>query len=174
MPNWGDVFQPSTPIVETLVRGTVMFLAIYALMRVIGKREADVHSLSDLLVVVLVAQAAAPGMAGEARGIADSVLLIATILGWSVALDALAYRLPSLRGLLESSRSPLIVDGQINERTLRREFMSRDELMAELRLRGITDVRKVARAYLEPNGMVSVIRTDEAEVEDPLKPPAAG
>ena len=101
-------------------------------------------------------------------------LLIATILGWSVAMDAIAFRWPALRGLLKSSPSPLIVDGQINKRALRREFMSRDELMAELRLRGITDVRKVARAYLEPNGMVSVIRADEAEVDDPPKPPAAG
>ena len=92
MSNWGDVFLPSTPIAEILVRGTVMFLVIYALMRVTGKRESGAHSLSDLLVVVLVAQAAAPGMAGEARGIADSILLIATILGWSVAIDAITYR----------------------------------------------------------------------------------
>ncbi len=172
MPNWAGVFQPSTPIVEILVRGTVMFLAIYALMRVTGKRESGAHSLSDLLVVVLVATAAGHGMAGEARGIADSVLLIATLLGWSVAIDAIAYRWPSLRGLLKPRPSPLIVDGQINHRALRREFLSRDELMADLRLRGITDVRKVARAYLEPNGMLSVIRTDQAEVDDPPKLPA--
>ena len=45
MPNWGEIFSPSAPIVETFVRGTVMFLAIFALMRVIGQREGGVHSL---------------------------------------------------------------------------------------------------------------------------------
>src|SRR3712207_3990170 len=139
MLNWADVFLPSTPIAEILVRGTVMFLAIYALMRVTGKRESGGHSLSDLLVVVLVAEAAAHGMAGEARGIADSVLLIMTILGWSVTLDVIAYRWPRVRPLLKGRPSPLIIDGEINQRALRREFLHRDELMAQLRLRGITD-----------------------------------
>ncbi len=174
MPNWGDVFLPSTSIVEIFVRGTVMFLAIYVLMRVVGKRESGGHSLSDLLVVVLVAEAAAHGMSGEASGITDSVLLIATILGWSVAIDAIVYRWPRLRGLLKSRPSPLVIDGRINEKALRREFMHRDELMGELRLRGITDMSEVARAYLEPNGMVSVIRTDGAEVDDPPQPSVVG
>ena len=49
MPDWGDVFRLSTPFVEVLVRGTVMFLAIFALMRVTGQRESGVHSLTDLL-----------------------------------------------------------------------------------------------------------------------------
>jgi uncharacterized membrane protein YcaP (DUF421 family) len=143
------------------------------MMRVTGKREGGAHSLSDLLVVVLVAEAAAHGMAGEARGIADSLLLIATILAWSVALDAIAYRWPVLAPMIKSRATPLIVDGIINQRALRREFMQRDELMAELRLHGITDVKKVARAYLEANGMVSVIRADEEEPEDPPRPRAA-
>jgi uncharacterized membrane protein YcaP (DUF421 family) len=171
LPNWGDVFLPSTPVAEIFVRGTVMFLVIYALMRVAGKREGGAHSLSDLLVVVLVAEAAAHGMAGEASGIGDSVLLIATILGWSVAIDAVAYHVPALRQFLKSGRSPLIIDGEIDRRSLRREFMSRDELMAELRLHGVTDVREVARAYLEQNGMVSVIRNQHEETDAPQPPP---
>lgn len=174
MPDWGEVFRLSTSIVEILVRGTVMFLAIFAMMRVAGQRESGVHSLTDLLVVVLVAEAAAHGMAGEARGIADSVLLIATILAWSVALDAIAYRWPRLAPLLKSRAKPLIIDGRVNQRALRREFMQREELMAELRLHGITDVKDVARAYLEANGMISVIRADGAEPDEPQKPPAAG
>ncbi len=147
MPNWGELFRLSTPIAETFVRGTVMFLMLFAMMRVTGKREAGAHSLTDLLVVVLVAEAAANGLAGEYRGIPDGLLLVAIILFWSVALDAIAYRWPRLRGVLKSQPTPVIADGRINRRALRREFMYRDELMAQLRLHGITDVRNVARAY---------------------------
>lgn len=172
MPNWGEMFRLSMPLAEIFIRGTVMFLVLFAMMRFIGKREAGGHSLTDILVVVLVAQAAAPGMAGEAEGIFDSVLLAGTILFWSVALDAIAYRWEPLARLLKSRPSSLVVDGEIDQRALRREFMRRDELMAQLRLRGITDVGEVARAYLEPNGMVSVIRMDEAAVADPPTKPA--
>lgn len=51
--------------------------------------------------------------------------------------------------------------------------MHEDELMEELRLHGITDVSEVARAYLEPNGMVSIVRKDEKENESPEKPRSA-
>jgi uncharacterized membrane protein YcaP (DUF421 family) len=174
MPPWAELFQPGAPIVETIVRGTVMFLAIFVMMRVTGQRESGVHSLTDLLVVLLVAEAAAHGMAGEANGIIDSVVLIATILAWSILLDAAAYRWPSLAPLIKSRARPLIRDGQINHRQLRREFMSVDELMAELRLHGITELHEVSRAYLEVNGMVSVIQADKKESSPPPKPPAIG
>ena len=174
MPDWSDVFRPSTPILEIIVRGTVMYLAIFVLMRIAGQREGGVHSLSDLLVVVLVATAASSGMSGDASGIMDSVLLIATILAWSVGMDAAAFRWPALRSVLKSKPSPLICDGVINERALRREFMDRDELMGELRLHGVTDVRQVARAYLETNGMVSVVRRDNGEVDEAGPPRAVG
>jgi len=174
MPDWGDVFLPTAPVAETLVRGTVMFLAIFVLMRLTGQRESGVHSLTDLLVVVLVAQAAANGMSGDGRGIVDSVLLVATILGWSLALDVVAYRWPRVAPLLKPRAIPLVVDGRIDRRALRREFMQREELMAELRLHGITDVREVRRAYLEANGMVSVIRADGAQPDEPSAPRAVG
>lgn len=171
MPEWDALFRPTAPLAETVLRGTVMFLALFAMLRIVGKREAGAHSLTDLLVVVLVAEAAASGLSGGAGGITDSVLLVATILFWSVALDGLAYRWAPLARLLTSRPSPLIVDGRINPRALRREFMRHDELAAELRLHGIADPREVARAYLEPNGMISVIRSDKAAVDDAPRPP---
>lgn len=174
MLDWAEVFRLRVPVGETLLRGTVMFLAIYAITRVVGKREAGAHSLTDLLVLVLVASAAAPGLAGDAKGVLDSLLLVATIFAWSVAIDAAAYRWPVLLPLLKSRAVPLIRDGKINERALRREFMQVEELMAELRLRGVTDVKDVARAYLEQNGMVSVIRADRAAPDDPPTPHIAG
>jgi len=168
MLNWAEMFRLSTPLGESFLRGTVMFLAIYAITRVVGKREVGAHSLTDLLVVVLVAQAAAPGLVGESRGIPDSLVLVATIYGWSVAIDAIAYRWPVLLPVLKSRAVPLIRDGQLNQKALRREFIQREELMAELRLHGISDVKQVARAYLEPNGSVSVIRVHgEAQEASP-------
>ncbi|WP_375759913.1 DUF421 domain-containing protein [Corallococcus exercitus] len=174
MAGWTDLFRFSVPVEESLLRGTVMFLATYAIVRVAGKREAGAHSLTDLLVVVLVAQAAAPGLAGKSAGTLDSLLVIATIYAWSVAIDALAYRWPALAPLLKSRPVALIRDGRINQRALRREFMGREELMAELRMHGVTDVKDVARAYLEPSGMISVIRADHKEPDPPTKSHVAG
>jgi len=173
MQSWADVLGPSVPLLEIFVRGTILYLAIFVLMRVAGKRQGGVHSLTDLLVVVLVAEAASAGLIGEGTAIVDSTLLVATILFWSVTIDVVAYHVPALRPLLLSKPTPLVRNGVINDRALRRQYMDRDELISELRLHGITDVSDVARAYLEPNGMISVIQRGggDGEDEDAADPP---
>jgi uncharacterized membrane protein YcaP (DUF421 family) len=60
-----------------------------------------------------------------------------------------------------------IMDGRINQKALRRELMTHEELLEELRLRGISDVSTVARAYLEMNGMLSVLTKEPREAEEP-------
>lgn len=172
MPDWQTLFDPSAPLVETFVRGTVTFLSILTLMRVVGQRESGALGITDVLLVVLVAEAAAAGLHGKADSLTEGVVLVATILFWSVVVDALAYRWPSLAGVLKARPKPLIEDGEVNRRVMRRELMTDDELEAQMRLHGITDLRTVARAYIEPNGMISIIRRGGNETE-PVEPPPA-
>ena len=92
MPDWNAVFEPAIPLLEAFVRGTITFLALLALIRIVGQREAGGLGITDVLLVVLVAEAAAAGLHGEATSVTEGLVLVATILFWSVALDALAYR----------------------------------------------------------------------------------
>ena len=95
---------------------------------------------------------APPPRGAGAAGLLDSLLVIAAIYAWSVAIDALAYRWPALTPLLKSRPVALIRDGQIDQHALRREFMNREELMAELRMHGVTDVKEVAAPTLSRAG----------------------
>lgn len=58
------MFMPSMPILELVIRGTFTFLALFTLIRVVGRRESASVSMGDVLVVVLVADAASTGMNG--------------------------------------------------------------------------------------------------------------
>lgn len=160
MPDWDALLMPSLPLLEVVIRGTVVYLALVVFLRIAGQREAGGLGLTDLLVVVLLTQAVGGGLAGETTSIADGLLLVAVILVWSILLDWIAYRWPSTSVLLKSRAKPLIEDGRLNRRAMHREFMTRDELMSQLRLHGVEDVSEVRRAWLEPNGMVSVIRRE--------------
>jgi uncharacterized membrane protein YcaP (DUF421 family) len=161
------------PFLEIVLRGSVTFLALLIMMRVVGQREAGGLGITDVLLVVLVAEAAAAGMHGDDTSVTDSLLLVATILFWSVAVDALAYAWPGFGRLIEAQPPPLINDGSIDARVLRREFMTREEVVSQLRLHGIEDPAEVQRAYIEPNGMISVLRHDGGEPDEPLRPEAA-
>lgn len=175
--DWGSVFLPTMPVVELVVRGTVTFLALLLLLRLMGQRESGGLSLVDLLVVVLAAYAASAGLLGDSESIGDGLILVLTILVWSVALDALAYRWPALGRLLKARPKALIRDGELNRRVMRRELMNHDEVLSQLRLHGITDPGDVYRAYVEPNGMISVIArpgaADDEEIDGPPRPPMA-
>jgi len=172
VPDWGSIFDVTVPVGELVVRGSVTFLALLVLMRVVGQRESGGLGITDVLVVVLVAEAAAPGLHGDAKSVGDAIVVVSCILFWSVAVDALAYRWPRIGRLLKARPRLLIEDGEPNRKVMRREFMTEEEVASLLRLQGIEDIAVVKSARIEPNGMVSVIRGEGGETEAP-EPPTA-
>ena len=169
--NWTAVLEPSLPPAELILRGTLIFLGMTVLLRLTGQRESGSLALTDLLVIVLLAEAVSHAFAPESTSVTDGFILVVTILAWSAALDALAYRFPRLRKALKPSKRPLIENGQLNKHLMRREFMTRQEIEAQLRLQGIENLDQVQRAYMEPNGMISAFRKDAGEVDPTPKTP---
>ena len=143
-------------VAEIFLRGTVIYLLLFGILRVL-RREAGAISVGDLLVVVLVADAAQNAMAGEYKSITEGVLLVGTIVGWDYFLNWLGYRLPWVHDLLRPPPLPLIKDGRLLRKNLRQELITTDELMSELRQQGIDSVASVRRCYLEGDGHFSVI-----------------
>lgn len=158
--NWQDVWGHDIPILEILVRGTAIYLGLFFLLRFILKRQAGTVGLTDLLVVVLIADAAQNGMAGTYHSVPDGLLLVATIIFWSYALDWLSFHFPRLQRIIDPPALPLIKDGKCLPRHMRHELISRADLMAQLREQGIDSIEKVKAAYIDGDGRISVIMYD--------------
>jgi uncharacterized membrane protein YcaP (DUF421 family) len=162
--DWHSVLMPDTPVLEIVFRGSVMYLSLFLLLRFL-RREAGALGITDLLVIVLVADAAQNGMAGEYRSISDGLILVVTLVTWSYALDWLSFKYVFFRRIIRPRRVTLVRDGQVMQDALDKEKISKDELMGEIRTHGIDDLRRVKRAYIESDGMVSVI-TDKQQADD--------
>jgi uncharacterized membrane protein YcaP (DUF421 family) len=134
-----------------------MYLGLFALLRFVHRREAAGMGITDLLVIVLLADAAQNAMAGEYTSITDGLLLVSTIIGWSYALDWLAFRFPAIERIIHPPPLALIKDGKLQRRNLRQEFITEDELRSQLRQQGVTDFSQVRRSYIEHDGRISVI-----------------
>ncbi|MBB6096621.1 uncharacterized membrane protein YcaP (DUF421 family) [Deinobacterium chartae] len=161
--DWAKVLLPSTPLLEIIVRGSVTYLALFVLLRMVLKRESTDLSVTDLLVVVLIADAAQNGMAGGAKSVTDSVVLVAVILFWSYLLDWLGYHFPRFQRWVRPPPLPLVRDGRMLLRNMRRELITEDELMSQLRQQGIESLEAVRLACMEGDGRISVItRRDRA------------
>ena len=97
-------------------------------------------------------------MAGEYKSITDGIILVSTIIGWNVLIDWLSYQFPTVRNLLEPKELPLVRDGRLLRRNMRRELISEAELMGKLREHGVAEVKDVQAAYIERDGAISVIK----------------
>lgn len=155
--DWNSVFVPTVSLVEIVLRGTLVYLLLFFVMRVL-RREAGALGISDLLVVVIIADAAQNAMSSEYKSVTEGAVLIGTIIGWDYLLDWLSYKFPALGRLLRPAPLPLVKDGKALRRNMRKEMISMEELMSMLREGGVEHISDVKRCYLEGDGHISVIK----------------
>lgn len=157
MVDWRALFTPDTPFLEIVVRGSVMYLALFFLLRVLLKRESGTTGMTDLLVIVLIADAAQNGMANDYTSLADGVVLVAVIIAWAYVLDAVAYRWRPAARLIRPNALVLVRDGRMQHRNMRRELVTEHELYGKLREQGVDDLADVREVRMESDGQFSVI-----------------
>ena len=165
--NWDAVFRPSTSIPEVIVRGTLVYFLLFIVLRFL-RRSAGAIGISDLLVVVVIADAAQNAMGSKYESVTEGVALVLTIVAWDYFFDWLAFRFISLRPILHPRALLLIKDGRVQWRNLRQQMISKEELMGELREQGVENIEDVRYSYMESDGHISVVqrkklRTEQAE-----------
>jgi len=147
---------------EIIVRGTLVYWFIFLLFRLVLRRDAGSIGIADVLFVVLIADASQNGMAGEYRTVSEGFVLIATIAGWNLLIDWMAYRYSWFSKLMEPQPLPLVRYGRILHANMRATMLTREELESQLREQGVENIKDVKSATLEPDGKISVIRARES------------
>lgn len=160
--DWAPVFWPSLGLLNVVVRGSIMYLCLFAILRSIGRRRAGTFGAADLLVIVLIADAAQNALGKEYESVTEGIALVLTIVTWERIIDWLAWRYPTLRSWIHAEPLKLISGGQLMKKNMRREMLSEEELMAGLREQGVDDVKRVKVAYLEDSGHLSVVKADSS------------
>ncbi|MGZ5007003.1 MAG: DUF421 domain-containing protein [Methylobacter sp.] len=113
--------------------------------------------MTDLLLITLLADASQNGMAGDYKSLPDGIALVATIIFWDYALDWLSFKFPRFQSLIEPPPLMLIKNGRLLRGNMRKELISGEDMMEQLRERGISDISKVKAAYIESDGQISII-----------------
>ena len=158
--DWKGLFVPTYSIGEVILRGTLMYLALFVILRFVLKRQSGAVGIADLLVIVLIADASQNALGREYGSVTEGVILVLTIVGWDFALDWAEYRFAWLRSLTRPSSLPLIREGRLLRRNMHSEMITKEELLAELRKDGVDDLADVVEARIEGDGKISVIRRE--------------
>lgn len=154
---WDTILKPDIRITESILRGTILYFAVFIIMRSTLRRTAGELSMLDFIFVLLVANGAADSMIGGSISVVNGVVLILTIVAWNYALNTLSWYIPLIERFTSPPPLQIVHDGKMLKRNMRKEFITESELMAQLREDGIDDIALVKSALLEGDGNISVI-----------------
>jgi uncharacterized membrane protein YcaP (DUF421 family) len=144
-------------LVNTVLRSSLVYLAILAALRIAGKRHVAQLSVVDFVLVLLVSNAVQNAMVGPDTSLAGGLVAALTLIFVNLLLTRLVIRDERLGAFLEGEPSLLVRNGKILENHLAREGIRRAELEAAIREHGFSSVKDCQVAILEIDGSISVV-----------------
>lgn len=153
---WSTTFHLTVSPLEIFVRGSIIYLVLFFVL-IRFRRPAGGLGASDLLLLVLMADAAQNAMSADYKSVFDGMILLATLLFWNIFIDWLAVRWPWLNAQMHGEPQVVARNGEMLPTNMRRAWLTPEELRQHIREHGIEDIREVKAAYLESDGKISVI-----------------
>jgi uncharacterized membrane protein YcaP (DUF421 family) len=142
---------------DIALRGIVLFVFVFALTRIMGRRELSSLAPFDLILLIVLGDAIQQGLTQDDYSLTGAMIAVSTIALLQVCTSYLSFRSGTLRRVFEGEPIVLLQDGELIESNLRRERLTRDEVEEEARRQQIASLADVKWAVLEPSGNVSFI-----------------
>ena len=144
-------------MVIAFLRTVILYLLIIAGIRLMGKRQVGELEPSELVLALIIADLAAVPMQDFGIPLLTGIIPILTLLCITMALSVLTMKNVKFRAIVCGRPSIIVENGTLHQREMQKNRFTVDELMEELRMKGITDLSTVKYAILETNGRLSVL-----------------
>jgi uncharacterized membrane protein YcaP (DUF421 family) len=142
---------------DLAIRSLVAFLFVFAITRVVGRRELSSLEPFDVIMLVVIGDLVQQGVTQSDYSVTGLVIVLSVVTLMTALFAYLNFRFPKLRPWMEGRPVVLIDNGSVIERNLRRERLTVGEVEAEARQQQIVSLSRVRWAVLERNGRISFI-----------------
>jgi uncharacterized membrane protein YcaP (DUF421 family) len=146
---------------DIVLRAAVMFIFLFGLLRLMGKRELGQMTPFELVVIIVMGDLIQQAVTQADTSITGAILAVGTFAFLAILLSWVSWRFPASRRLLDGKPRIVVRGGVVDREALVRDRMTVDEIEAEMRMAGIARLSMVAWAILETNGKISFIRRDD-------------
>ena len=150
-------FQGWPTVARTVVVGVLAYVALVALLRVSGKRTLAKMNAFDFVVTVALGSTLATILLSKDVALAEGVTALAVLIALQYIVAWLSVRSGVVRKLVRSEPRLLVRRGQLLDRALTEERVSRDEVLAAIRSEGYSEVERIDALILETDGSFSVV-----------------
>jgi uncharacterized membrane protein YcaP (DUF421 family) len=147
---------------DIVLRGIVVFVFLYVLMRMIGRRELSSLEPFDLILLIVLGDAVQQGLTQDDYSLTGAFLAIGTIAILQLAVSYANFRFPRLRPVLDGEPIVVVQDGKPIERNMRRERVTVEDLAAAARQQNIAKIEDVQWAVMETSGAISFIKKSDS------------
>ena len=141
----------------TFFRAIILYIVVLIVMRLMGKREIGQLQPFELAISIMIADLAATPMAEEGVPITNGIMPILGLLVMHLIISMLNIKSTKAREIICGKPSMLIFRGKVDEKVLKRERFTINELEERLRDNNIFSIGDVEYAILETSGQVTVI-----------------
>lgn len=146
---------------DIVIRATVIFIFIYVLTRMLGRRELGSMEPFDLILLVLIGDLVQQGVTQSDYSVTGALLAVTTIALLTVLVSWISFRFKRLRPILAGEPIVLVEDGEPIEANLKRQRLTVEEVESEARLEQISSLKEVRWAILETNGEISFVEKSQ-------------
>jgi uncharacterized membrane protein YcaP (DUF421 family) len=133
-----------------------------------GKRQLGELDVSDLVSTLLVSEIASIPIDDPDIPLLNAVLPILFILAVEVILSTLKNKSEKLKGFMEGKPTYIIYKGRLLQNELTENRISVNELLSEMRAKGIGDIGEIHYAILENNGTLSLLKNSDSPLAHPI------
>lgn len=137
--------------------GTLAYVALVVLLRVSGKRTLSKLNAFDLVVTVALGSTLATVLLSRDVALAEGVTAFALLVGLQLVITWLSVRSRRISSMVKAEPALLLFRGRLLDAALRRERVTRDELLAAVRASGRAGLEQVHAVVLESDGSLNII-----------------
>jgi uncharacterized membrane protein YcaP (DUF421 family) len=151
------VLDNVTPLPEIALRVALIYAALVVMIRIAGKREVGQLTPLDLLAMLLLSETVSPALTGQDGSLPAALVAAATLIALTMTIGRITYRSPRAERWFDGAPVVLARDGDVDPDALERERISRSELEAALRKKGVRSAADTELVTLEADGSISVV-----------------
>jgi len=145
-------------MLTTFIRAIILYIIVLIVMRLMGKREIGQLQPFELAISIMIADLASVPMTESGIPIGNGIVPILGLLLMHIIISVLNLKSMKIRGIMCGKPSILIYRGKIDEKVLKKERLTINELQEKLRGNGIVNIGDVEYAILETSGDVAVVQ----------------
>lgn len=145
---------------ETVLRVVIIYFAVVAGMRVIGKREFSQLAAHEFVILLIIPEMVSTSLNQNDKSLTNALVGLATILALVFLTSLFSHRYKPIERLISDSAAVLVHRGQVFDDTCNKERVTPEEIMSEARRSGVERFEDIKWAVLESDGHIAVIKAD--------------